>query len=755
MRSRLITLLVACGTAIAGSSAPALAGSAPAGPAPSPAAIQLPGVVSPVPVSWTPNVYAGGVKKSTIYSMVIVNGEVVVAGAFAQACTPAPVGYAVCPTIVPADNIFAFDLQTGAIDPNFTPVVDQGPIDALAAGPNNTVYVGGKFTTMNGVSQQGVAQLYVTPGQSTDGQLVPGFAGQAGGTVSNLAVSGNALYVGGTFSTVDGVNQRAIARLDATTGTLDNSFHITLGSPTQGSTLQIQAMSLTLDGSTLAIGGSFQTVNGQSIPRLALISTGGALGATATLDNWSAPILTNNCTKQHNYVNAIDFSPDGSFFVVVNTGYKTTGGPAICDSAARFETAATGTGIQPTWVDYTGGDTLHSVAVTGSVVYVGGHHRWANNECGNNRDCEANSILVMGVDALDANTGLALPWWHPMTARGDGVESLVPFPAGTYPGSDGGLLLGTDVSIIGGATHSKLAMFPLASTASPTPGGPILSGMFSDGRVGGSEGSSTGVPAMCVDDAGNSSVSGTPVQLSTCLNNAEQNWLIAPDQTIQINGLCLDASGGGTSSGTPVVVNTCSGAASQNWQQGTGNTVINAASGLCLDDPGASTTSGTQLDIATCDGSIQQVWPLPVAQAPPPPPPVGAVSAKALVQSNTQPPCLDDMNNKAKPGAIVDINTCLGKPAQNWTIQLDGTFQIHGLCLDTQGEGTASGTPTVLNTCDGSANQQWLPQSGYELVNQASQLCLTMPGGNTANGTQLQISPCIGGGSEMWRLPTV
>jgi hypothetical protein len=108
-----------------------------------PSGVQLPGLVSQSPVSSTPNVYAGGTcgnacNPSTIYSTVVVGGEVVVAGAFTQACTPAPASYAQCPNTVPVSYIFAYDPSTGAIDPNFTPVLDQGPVFALAAGPNNT-----------------------------------------------------------------------------------------------------------------------------------------------------------------------------------------------------------------------------------------------------------------------------------------------------------------------------------------------------------------------------------------------------------------------------------------------------------------------------------------------------------------------------------------------------------------------------------------------------------------------------------------
>ena len=67
----------------------------------------------------------------------------------------------------------------------------------------------------------------------------------------------------------------------------------------------------------------------------------------------------------------VDFSPDGSYFVVAATGAGFPG--TLCDSAARLDTAVTGQTVEPVWVAYTGQDTLLSVAVTDTAVYVGGH----------------------------------------------------------------------------------------------------------------------------------------------------------------------------------------------------------------------------------------------------------------------------------------------------------------------------------------------------------------------------------------------
>ena len=721
------------------------------------AAVQLPAPVSQTPVAYTPNVDAGGncstyCNPSTVKSIAVVNGEAIVGGAFGQVCTPAAgATYAPCPTMVNADFIFAFDLSTGMIDPNFQPVFDKGPVDSVVAGPNNTVYIGGAFTTVDGGSAPGVAQLHVDPGGSDDGQPVAGFSASANGEVTSVAYDGsNALYLGGNFSSVDG-HAANVARVNATTGALDGSFQFTISNPPSGVKIaRIKTLEVSPDGGTLAMAGTFLKVDGQSIPRLALINTGGGLGATATLDNWAAPILAGNCRRHPSFINRIDFSADGSYFVEVNTGYKTSGGPAVCDSAVRFPTGATGSSVQPTWQNFTGGDTLDSVAIVGSVVYIAGHQRWSNNECGDNRVCEPNAVLQNGLSALDANTGLSLPWWHPQTTRGIGIPALTAFPAGAFPGSDGGILVGTSATNIGGVPHYELGMFPETTLTTPTPGGPVMSGIWSAGRPGVDEssGPTVGVAAECMDDAGNSSTSGSAVQLVTCTNDNEQNWTVNPDGTITVNGLCLDTQGGAVISGTPVVVNTCTGAPTQVWQQGSGNTLVNQGATLCLTDPGASTTSGTQLQVASCTGGSSQAWPLPVAQAPPPPPPVGSVFSELVSSDNV--PCLQPSGKK------IILKKCIGTPNQAWTEEPDGTFRINGECLDTAGEGTSSGTLTALATCNGSATQIWTANPAtYTLRQQASGLCLDVPGANAADGVQPDIATCVSGASyQRWRLPT-
>lgn len=738
------------------------------------AAVPLSGLASPAPVSWTPQVTAGttttsicdqwfgsgGCGDAAVFSTAVVNGEVIVAGAFTQVCQAGlSTGHCEAGTTVTRDDIFAYQLGTGVIDPDFVPQLDQGPVYSVVAGSANTVYVGGAFTTVNGASHRGIVQLNVNPGVTTgstaDGSVVSTFGASVSNFVHAMALNGTALYIGGQFTSVDSTSEDGVARLNATTGAVDSTFGISVSGAVASSTaVKVEGMAVSPDGDLLAIAGAFLDVAGQSQPRLALVNTGGGLGTAASLADWQAPVFANPCSAEHDYVRDVDFSPSGAFLDVGTTGYESSPATSVsvCDATARFPATVTGTDISPTWVDYTGGDSVYSVQDTGPVIYFGGHNRWLNNECGNNTACEANSLLVMGFSAVDANTGLAIPWFQPLTSRGQGTESLTAFPAGAYAGSNGGILIGNDVTENGGAYHSFNALFPITSTTTSPTFGSIPSGIFSQGRVGGHDESTAGYAALCVDDPGGNSTAGTLVQAGTCDNDPGQNWTVQPSGKVVVsNGLCLDTVGEATTSGTTVDVNTCGSSRTQDWAQSAGNTLVNSASGLCLNYPGSLTKpTVANLTIVTCSsGAVNQVWPLPAAPAPASLTPVGPVSSQEL-QSSTQPACLTDSSGS------LDMSTCVGGSAQEATIQADGNVEVQGLCLDTAGEATASGTAAVLSTCGSETTQVWTQPGGpgTTLVNKAAGLCLNIS--SAANGSGADITTCSSSTTgQRWWLPAM
>jgi hypothetical protein len=131
----------------------------------------------------------------------------------------------------------------------------------------------------------------------------------------------------------------------------------------------------------------------------------------------------------------------------------------------------------------------------------------------------------------------------------------------------------------------------------------------------------------------------------------------------------------------------------------------------------------------------------------------GGSATGAIVSGVSSSACMDDNNGSSANGNKVQIWACDGyAPAQNWTVNANGTITIDGGCLDITGANYANGTLAELWACNGGANQQW-QATGGQLVNPASGKCLDDPNGSTANGAQLQIWSCSGAANQKWTVP--
>ena len=396
-------------------------------------------VVSSNPADWTPHVLDGRVA-----AIVQVGSTIVAGGQFTQvASAAAPT------TAIARSNIFAFHATTGAIDTAFAPVLDA-QVESLAVAPDGLhVFAGGSFTKINGVAQKSLVKLRLS-----DGARITTFKGKTGARVKDMAVSGGRLYIGGTFKTVNGVARTALAALDPVTGALSNDLNLAFTGPRNG-TVNIDHFDITPNGTRLIAIGNWTYVAGLQRDQIVMIN----LAATpATVTDWATTRYQQQCAKVFDtYMRDIDISPDGSYFVVGTTGAYRAG--SLCDGAARWETGATGSGQQPTWVDYTGGDTLYSVAITGTAVYVGGHQRWMNNSFAADR-AGPGAVAREGIAALDPVNGLPLSW-NPGRDRGVGAFALL--------ATDQGLWIGSDTDRIGRYEyHGRIAFMPLAGgTAVP------------------------------------------------------------------------------------------------------------------------------------------------------------------------------------------------------------------------------------------------------------------------------------------------
>lgn len=114
--------------------------------------------------------------------------------------------------------------------------------------------------------------------------------------------------------------------------------------------------------------------------------------------------------------------------------------------------------------------------------------------------------------------------------------------------------------------------------------------------------------------------------------------------------------------------------------------------------------------------------------------------------------CVDVSNGGTADGTKIQLWTCVGNSAQQWT-RNGQTWRALGKCLDVSGGGTANGTKVQLWTCNGTAAQNWSAGANSSLVNPNSGKCLDVSGNNSADGTQLHIWTCHGGANQRWTTP--
>jgi hypothetical protein len=390
-------------------------------------------IVSDNPSNFTPNVLDGQVN-----AILPVGNRIIAAGAFSQ--VQASSGGAT----LTRNNIFAFDASSGTIDTSFVPSVN-GEIKALALGPDGGIFIGGSFSTVNGVTAQRLVKL-----NATTGQQITAFAALPSGMIRDLEVRGQTLYVGGVFTTIKGQSRQNLAALDTTTGAVSPNLNLPLtDSRKAGVNPSLYKLEVSPDGTKMVVIGNFTKINGLTRWQAGMID----LSTTpATVRNWATDRFTPPCAINafDTYMRDVAFAPDGSYFAIVSTGAYSAG--TLCDTTSRWPTNATGTALQPTWVSYTGGDTLYSVAITGTAIYVGGHQRWVNNPFAGDQ-AGPGAVPREGIAALDPINGLPFTW-DPGRTRGVGVFDMV--------ATSNGLWVGSDTDQIGGETHRKLAFFPTA-----------------------------------------------------------------------------------------------------------------------------------------------------------------------------------------------------------------------------------------------------------------------------------------------------
>jgi hypothetical protein len=315
----------------------------------------------------------------------------------------------------------------------------------------NTVFVGGNFANAVRGAQTAPRANFMAV-NITNGELL-GFRADTNGPVKALASDGTSLFIGGAFTTVNGVAKRGLAKINLSTGAIDPAFVATSGSVDD----------MVIVGSRLYIVGEFGTVNNQTRTRAAAVST-----TTGALDPTFNPVIDGR-------VMAVAASPDGSRIYVggnfLNVSYfprdymaeidANTGavqGPDFGRSRAAvldLQVSADGTKIY--------GGTRWNIAVQWDAS--SGRDEWFVRADGDTQAIlSSNGYVYQGFhDGMGGNTSLRVVAIDP--ANGQVQSGFMP-TSGSHPGvwtldADGRYLVaGGYFANMGGVPVKGLAIFP-------------------------------------------------------------------------------------------------------------------------------------------------------------------------------------------------------------------------------------------------------------------------------------------------------
>jgi Domain of unknown function (DUF5122) beta-propeller len=302
------------------------------------------------------------------------------------------------------------------------------------------VYVGGSFTHVGGVARRALVKL-----DPVSGAVDPAFdAGFAGGQVNRVVYRNGLLYVAGSSG-------RKLMALDPATGADTGTVSLRIADPIPNAWggVAVYGLAINRAGTRLVATGNFQTVAGEPRTRLFVADLG---SAGAVLDPWYYAGFAKPCSstapRRIAYLQGVDFSPGGGYFVVTATGqipldkadrwHPGVANPpdtTVCDGVGRFNLGHQGVTHQPAWINYTGGDSVWDTAATGPAVYVQGHFRWLDNPDGFASQPVGPAVSRRGIGAIDPVSGLALPWNPGKPARRGG-RAFLATAAGLWVGSD-------------------------------------------------------------------------------------------------------------------------------------------------------------------------------------------------------------------------------------------------------------------------------------------------------------------------------
>ena len=229
-----------------------------------------------------------------------------------------------------------------------------GGLSAVAADGSGGWYIGGLFTHVGGIPRTNLAHI------RADHSVDPSFNPYVNDAVHTLAVSGSTVYVAGLFTSIGGQTRNKIAALNAADGSV-KAFN-------PNANAGIEALAISSDGSIIYAGGRFTIIGG--LPRLSLAALNAADGSATLTFN---PSVTGN--GGNGVVNTL--ARLGST-LYVGGSFNTVGGQPRNNIAALSlgvpldGVAVPGFNPSPSYSGCAACGSIAALAVSGSTVYAGG-----------------------------------------------------------------------------------------------------------------------------------------------------------------------------------------------------------------------------------------------------------------------------------------------------------------------------------------------------------------------------------------------
>jgi len=226
--------------------------------------------------------------------------------------------------------VTAAPARTWGIGPATTTSASQGVPRVLAIQPvGDRVFVAGTFSSIVDPSGRSYPAQNLAVFSATTGAADLSFAGGTNNTVTSLATDGSTLYLGGTFGTVNGQARKGLAALDTATGALRS------WNPSVAGTGQVDAVAWS-SGSVYA-GGNFTSVSGGG---------GTSQADLAKLAASSGAVDTTWTPAPNGRVRALNVAAGGSARLFVGGDFTSVSAKASTDKVAAV--ALTGTGAVDT-----------------------------------------------------------------------------------------------------------------------------------------------------------------------------------------------------------------------------------------------------------------------------------------------------------------------------------------------------------------------------------------------------------------------